>query len=166
MGRTPYLGHLQPDRPQDAEAVERALAAMDATHLAERMVTELSAGEWQRVSIAQSLAQEAHILLLDEPTAFLDLRHQREISELLARLNAEQDLTLVWVSHDLNLAAEYCARLVVLAEGRVRASGPPEAVLTEPLIAEVYGAPVQVDQGPGGRPRVTLLSERALEAQS
>jgi iron complex transport system ATP-binding protein len=162
MGRTPYLGRLQPDRPEDGAAVDRALAATDTTHLADRMVTELSAGEWQRVSIAQALAQEPHILLLDEPTAFLDLRHQRDISELLARLNTEQGLTIVTVSHDLNLAAEYCPRLVVLAAGRVRADGPPESVLTVELIAEVYGTPVEVDRGPGGKPRVTLLSERAL----
>jgi iron complex transport system ATP-binding protein len=162
MGRTPYLGRLQADRPEDARVVEAALGATDTAPLTHRVITELSAGEWQRVNIARALAQEPHILLLDEPTAFLDLGHQREISELLVRLNTEQGITLVCVSHDLNLAAEYCPRLVVLAEGRVCADGAPDEVLTERLIAEVYRAPAQVDRGPGGRPRVSLLSERAL----
>jgi iron complex transport system ATP-binding protein len=162
MGRTPYLGRLQPDRPEDGAVVERSLRATDAEPLTDRVITELSAGEWQRVSIARALAQEPRVLLLDEPTAFLDLGHQREVAELLVKLNAEQGITLVWVSHDLNLAAEYCPRLVVLAEGKVRAEGSPEEVLTEALIAEVYGAQVQVDRGPAGKPRVTLLSERAL----
>lgn len=162
MGRTPYLGRLQADRPLDAEVVAAALAATDTSPLARRMITEISAGEWQRVNIARALAQEPHILLLDEPTAFLDLGHQREISELLVRLNREQGLTLVSVSHDLNLASEYCPRLVVLSRGKIWAEGPPEAVLTEALLAEVYQAPARVDRGPGGRPRVSLLSERVL----
>ena len=162
MGRTPYLGRMQSDRPEDRAIVDAALVAADSSTLAERPITEISAGEWQRVNIARALAQEPHILLLDEPTAFLDLGHQREIFELLARLNREQGLTVVCVSHDLNLAAEYCPRLAVLAEGRIYAEGSPAAVVTEETIAEVYRAPVQVDHGPAGRPRVTLLSEAAL----
>ena len=162
MGRTPYLGRLQSDRPEDRRIVDEALAAADSEALAERPITEISGGEWQRVNIARALAQQPHILLLDEPTAFLDLGHQREIFELLARLNREQELTVVCVSHDLNLAAEYCPRLAVLAEGRIYAEGPPEVVVTEETIAKVYRAPVRVDHGPAGKPRVTLLSEAAL----
>ncbi len=162
MGRTPYLGRLQSDGPEDRQIVDEALAAADSAALAERPITEISGGEWQRVNIARALAQQPRVLLLDEPTAFLDLGHQREIFELLGRLNREQELTVVCVSHDLNLAAEYCPRLAVLAEGRVYAEGPPEAVVTEESIAEVYRTPVCVDRGPAGRPRVTLLSEAAL----
>ncbi len=162
MGRTPYLGRLQSDRPEDRRVVDEALVAADSGALADRPITEISAGEWQRVNVARALAQQPHLLLLDEPTAFLDLGHQREIFELLARLNREQGLTVVCVSHDLNLAAEYCPRLAVLAEGRIFAEGSPEAVVTEAIITEVYRAPVQIDRGPAGRPRVTLLSEAAL----
>lgn len=162
MGRTPYLGRLQSDRPEDRRIVDEALAAADSLPLAERPITEISAGEWQRVNIARALAQQPQILLLDEPTVFLDLGHQREVFELLARLNREQNLTVVCISHDLNLATEYCPRLVVLAEGRVYAEGPPEAVVTEEMVATVYRAPVRVDRGPAGKPRVTLLSEAAL----
>jgi iron complex transport system ATP-binding protein len=162
MGRTPYLGRLQSDRPEDQRLVEEALAAADATALTDRPITELSGGEWQRVNIARALAQQPRLLLLDEPTAFLDLGHQREIFELLARLNREQGLTVVCISHDLNLAAEYCPRLAVLAEGSICADGTPEQVVTEGHIAAVYHVPVRVDRGPGGRPRVSLLSEAAL----
>jgi iron complex transport system ATP-binding protein len=162
MGRTPYLGRLQSDRPEDRRLVDESLAAADATGLAERPITELSGGEWQRVNIARALAQQPRVLLLDEPTAFLDLGHQREIFELLSRLNREQGLTVVCVSHDLNLAAEYCPRLAVLAEGAIYADGAPAQVITEETIAAVYHAPVRVDRGPSGQPRVSLLSEAAL----
>lgn len=162
MGRTPYLGRLQSDSLEDRRLVDESLAAADATALAERPITELSGGEWQRVNIARALAQQPRVLLLDEPTAFLDLGHQREIFELLARLNRDQGLTVICVSHDLNLAAEYCPRLAVLAEGRIYADGPPETVVTVATISEVYHAPVTVDRGPAGRPRVSLLSEAAL----
>ncbi len=165
MGRTPYLGRLQSDRPEDRRVVDEALVAADSLELAERPITELSAGEWQRVNISRALAQQPRVLLLDEPTVFLDLGHQREVFELLARLNREQGLTVICISHDLNLAAEYCPRLAVLAEGRVYAEGPPEAVVTEESVASVYHAPVRVDRSPAGKPRVTLLSEAALALQ-
>jgi iron complex transport system ATP-binding protein len=166
MGRTPYLGRLQSDRPQDREAVDEALTDTDALPLADRPITELSAGEWQRVNVARALAQQPEILLLDEPTAFLDLGHQRDIFELLVRLNRERELTVVCVSHDLNLAAEYCPRLAVLAAGSVVAEGAPETVITSDLIGRVYQAPVQVDRGPAGHPRVSLLSEAALQGRA
>ncbi len=161
MGRTPYLGRLQSQRPSDLHIAWEALALADITHLASRPVTELSSGEFQRAALARAFTQQAGILLLDEPTAFLDINHQHDIFELLARFNREQGITVVCVSHDLNLAAQYCERLVVLSEGRVHVEGPPAAVITTGMIAQVYHAEVEVDTGPGGAPRVSLLPAAA-----
>jgi len=157
MGRTPHLGRLQGERTEDRDAIERALDLTDTAALAERPVTELSGGEFQRVVIARALAQEAPVMLLDEPAAHLDLGHQAAIFDLLVRLNREEGRSILCVSHDLNLAAQYCDRLIVLVDGRTVAQGRPAEVLTEARIAELYGARVQVDTGPHGRPRVTLL---------
>jgi len=160
MGRTPHLGRLQGERAVDREAVRRALELTETAAFADRPATELSGGELQRVVIARGLAQESPIMLLDEPVAFLDINHQAQIFDLLARLNAEEGRSILCVSHDLNLASEYCQRLVLLSGGRHITDGPPEQVLTEERIQGVYGCRVVVDQGPGGHPRVTLLSER------
>lgn len=157
MGRTPHLGRLQGERPADREAIARALELTDTAELADRPVTELSGGEFQRVVIARALAQEAPVMLLDEPAAHLDLGHQAAIFELLVRLNRDEGRSILCVSHDLNLAGQYCDRLVALKDGRTVANGTPQAVMTEERITELYGARVQVDTGPHGRPRVTLL---------
>lgn len=163
MGRTPHLGRLQGESAADREAVEHALELTDTVVLADRPVTELSGGELQRVIIARGLAQESPIMLLDEPVAFLDINHQIQIFDLLARLNAEEGRSILCVSHDLNLAGGYCQRLILLSDGRSVTDGPPAEVLTEQRIETVYGCPVLVDKGPSGRPRVTLLSERTRE---
>ena len=161
MGRTPHLGRLQGERAEDREAVRRALELTETAAFADRPATELSGGELQRVIIARGLAQESPIMLLDEPVAFLDINHQAQIFDLLARLNTEEGRSILCVSHDLNLASEYCQRLVLLSHGRHVTDGPPEQVLTQDRIEAVYGCQVVVDEGPGGHPRVTLLSERA-----
>jgi iron complex transport system ATP-binding protein len=158
MGRTPHLGRLQSERPADREAVAEALALTDTERLAGRLVTELSGGELQRVMIARALAQQSPIMLLDEPAAFLDISHQLRTFDLLARLNAEQGRSILCVSHDLNLAAEYSGRVVLLDEGHAVADGPPSEVITSDWITRVYGCRVEVDVSPSGRPRVTLLS--------
>ncbi len=163
MGRTPHLSRLQGESGADREAVEHALKLTDTVALADRPVTELSGGELQRVIIARGLAQESPIMLLDEPVAFLDINHQIQIFDLLARLNAEEGRSILCVSHDLNLAGGYCERLILLSDGRCVTDGPPAEVLTEQRIETVYGCPVLVDEGPSGRPRVTLLSERTRE---
>ena len=157
MGRTPYLGRLQSQRPGDAQIAQQAMTLTDVAALADRPITELSGGELQRVTIARAVAQQTAVLLLDEPTAFLDLNHQREIFELLVRFNADQGMTIICVSHDLNLAAQYCPRIVVLNDGLIYADGPASRIVSEQMVRQVYGAPVQVDTGPGGRPRVSLL---------
>ena len=159
MGRTPYLGRFQSQRPVDVQIGQEAMAHTDVAYLADRPITDLSGGELQRATIARAVAQDTAILLLDEPTAFLDINHQREIFELLRRFNAEQDMTIVCVSHDLNLAAQYCPRIVVLKDGVVHADGPGSRIVNEQMVWDVYGAAVQVDEGPAGKPRVSLLPD-------
>ncbi|MFP4248227.1 MAG: ABC transporter ATP-binding protein [Armatimonadota bacterium] len=161
MGRTPHLGRLQGEGPEDRAAIERALALTHTERLRDRPVTELSGGEFQRVVIARALAQEAPLMLLDEPAAHLDIGHQVDIFDLLLRLNRDEGRSLLCVSHDLNLAARYCDRLVAMAEGRLAASGTPAEVLTEERVSELYRCSVRVEMGPGGRPRITPLSALA-----
>ena len=151
MGRTPYLSRLQSQRPTDMQIGQAAMGLTHVAHLAERPITDLSGGELQRATIARAIAQQASILLLDEPTAFLDLNHQHEIFELLRRFNSEQGMTILCVSHDLNLAAQYCTRIVVLKDGAVYGDGSGAEIITEQMVREVYGAAVQVDVGPAGR---------------
>ena len=131
---------------------------MDVAEMGERPVTEISGGERQRVVIARALAQEPDILILDEPTASLDIAHQVEIYHILTRLNEERGLTIILSSHDLNLAAQYCHRMILINKGRIYAAGTPSEVITEEHIREVYGCPVLVDAHPvSGGPRLTLL---------
>jgi iron complex transport system ATP-binding protein len=158
LGRAPYLGDLIWEGPEDRRVAGEAMARARVDHLADRYFDELSLGERQRVLIAQGLAQEPRVLLVDEPAAHLDIRHQVEIHALLETLAREKAMTVIAVSHDLNLAAEYCDRLAVLSGGRVRADGKPEEVVREDLLREVYESDVLVDRNPvTGAPRVTLL---------
>ena len=144
MGRTPHLGPLAREGAADREAASRALARLDLEALAERTLGTLSGGERQRVVVARALAQEAPIVLLDEPTAALDIGHQQHALELLDALRASEGLTLVAAMHDLTLAAQYADRVLLLDEGRVVAEGAPVDVLTEEALAEHYGASVRV----------------------
>jgi iron complex transport system ATP-binding protein len=138
-------------------AAEQAMAAMEILPLAGRAISDVSGGERQRAFIARALAQAPRVLLLDEPTVFLDLRHQLDICAIMRRLNREEGLTVVWVSHDLNLAGQYCDRLLLLQEGALVRLGTPSAVLQPEVIESVYRCPVLVDRHPAsGTPRVTL----------
>lgn len=158
MGRTPHIGRFEAVRPRDLEVAGWALERTDALHLKDRLITTLSGGERQRVVVARALAQEPRILLLDEPTSFLDLNHQVEIFDLLDELSREHGLTLLCASHDLNVTAEYCDRLVMLQAGRIVAEGTPEEIVTADHIREVYGAEVIVRESPAtGAPQVTLV---------
>jgi iron complex transport system ATP-binding protein len=133
------------------------MAIMDIGHLASRAITDLSGGERQRTVIARALAQTPRVMLLDEPTAFLDLQHQIEICSVLRRLRDERGLTVVIVSHDLNLASQYCDRVVMLKEGRVCSVGTPSEVMSVERLREVYGCDVLIDPHPeSGLPRITL----------
>lgn len=158
MGRTPHLGRLQAERPADRAAIERAMALTHTERLRDRPVTELSGGEFQRVVIARALAQEAPVMLLDEPAAHLDIGHQVDIFDLLLRLNREEGRSILCVSHDLNLAARYCDRLVAMSGGAVAAQGAPARVLTEERVSDLYRCSVRVVTGPDGRPHVTPVS--------
>lgn len=144
MGRTPHLGRLARESAADREAAGRALDRLELATLAERPLGTLSGGERQRVVVARALAQEASVVLLDEPTAALDIGHQQQALELLDALRATDGLTLLAAMHDLTLAAQYADRVLLLADGRIAASGLPAAVLTEATLAEHYGATVRV----------------------
>ena len=144
LGRTPHLAALAWEGPADFGVVTRALERLDLLQYGERPLGTLSGGEKQRVVVARALAQEASVVLLDEPTAALDIGHQQQTLELLDALRAESDLTLVAAMHDLTLAAQYADRMVVLDGGRVVAEGPPGEVLTEPLLARHYDASIRV----------------------
>lgn len=159
MGRYPHMGRFQSLGPADEEIVEEALVLTDTLRLEGRSITALSGGERQRAMVARALAQRPKLLLLDEPTSHLDINHQVEVFDLLQHLNREQGLTLICVTHDLNYAAEYCDRLLLMSEGAICACGRPEEVVTAETIARVYGVEVVVElSGFGGRPRVTPRS--------
>jgi iron complex transport system ATP-binding protein len=142
LGRRPYLGWSV--SPKDIKIVSEILSTLKLDELAMRNFNELSGGERQKVLIARALAQEPKILLLDEPTSNLDLKHQLEIMELLRRLAREKKLIVILVSHDLNLAARYCDRVVLLNSGRIYAVGKPDEVLTRENIRRIYGIEVEV----------------------
>ncbi|MGH7183094.1 MAG: ABC transporter ATP-binding protein [Nitrospiraceae bacterium] len=142
---------------EDLSIAEQAMQSTDLTHLASRSVMDLSGGERQRCMIARALAQEPQVLLLDEPTAFLDLQHQIEICTIVRRLNDERGLTVVLVSHDLNLVSQHCDRLMLLDAGRVFQFGRPDEVIQPEVLEAVYRCRVLVDRHPvSGLPRVTL----------
>ena len=158
LGRTPHVRLLVGVGPRDREVVREAMALTNTDRLAQRLFNELSAGEQQRVIVAMALAQEPQILLLDEPTAHLDVNHQMEILELVKRLNRERHLTVLAAMHDLNLAALYFDRLVLLNEGRVVAMGTPAEVLREENIHQVFRARVRVQGHPTREvPQVIVL---------
>ncbi len=144
LGRTPHLPAFGSEGPADYAAARAALVAAGALDLAERRLGELSGGERQRVALARALAQEPELLLLDEPTAHLDLGYQQELLATLRRLNREAGLTVLAVLHDVNLAAATCPRLALLHGGRLVADGPAEGVITPGLLELAYGYEAQV----------------------
>lgn len=147
MGRTPYLGRFRPERELDTAAVDHALEVTETRGFEGRIVAELSGGERQRVHLARAIAQTTDVLLLDEPTANLDLEHQLEVLDLVRKLAGTGKAAAVAL-HDLSLAARYADRLVVLADGRVVASGKPESVLTETLLSRWFHVRGRVRKDP------------------
>jgi iron complex transport system ATP-binding protein len=144
LGRTPHLGPLAKEGARDREAAGSALARLGLLDFRDRRLGTLSGGEKQQVVVARALAQEARIVLLDEPTAALDIGHQQQALELLDALRAESGLTLVAAMHDLTLAAQYADRMLLLDQGRLAADGAPGDVLTEAAIAAHYGASIDL----------------------
>jgi iron complex transport system ATP-binding protein len=157
MGRTPYLGPLGTGSAEDWAKVRWAMSAANVQHLADRPMSELSGGERQRVALAQALAQDAPVLLLDEPTTHLDIRHVIELMATVQGLARRERKAVLAVMHDLNLAAATCDRLVALSDGRVVAAGPPSEVLTPTLVREVFGLEADVSTSEAtGRPTVVV----------
>jgi iron complex transport system ATP-binding protein len=162
-GRHPHQGILSRWNAHDDEAVATALDATDTAALADRAVDELSGGQRQRVWIAMALAQETDLLLLDEPTTFLDVSHQVEVLDLLVDLNRNRGTTVVMVLHDLNLAARYADHLVALAGGTVHAAGTPAEVLTEDTVRAVFGLDSRIITDPtSGTPLMLPLGRHRL----
>lgn len=159
MGRFPHQRRFRKDSARDREIVRRAMTATHTLHLANRPLFEMSGGEQKRVMVAQALAQQPQLLLLDEPTAALDINHQIEIFDLLKSLVWKEHLTVLTALHDLNLAAQYCDALILLSGGKIFAAGPVAEVLTETNLEQVYQTKVRVRIDPmNGKPLITLYS--------
>ena len=160
MGRSPYLGHLMFESEKDLEIAKKAMEWTKIFPFSERPMDELSGGERKRVFIARALAQEPEVILLDEPTANLDIHHQIDFLDLILTLNRERGLTMVMASHDMNIASEFCDRLILIQDGRVYKMGTPQEVITKENIESVFGCEVWIDQSPvSGMPRINLLKK-------
>jgi len=156
LGRIPYLPRFYLERREDYLSAEEAMKLTGTLPFRERRINELSEGEKQRVVIARSLAQKPELLLLDEPAAHLDIRYQLDVFNLLRWLNKRKGITIVLVSHDLNLASQYASKLILLNEGRIFAEGRPGEVITEENIQRVYKVRVRVTQDEEGNPVVNI----------
>jgi iron complex transport system ATP-binding protein len=154
MGRFPYLGRFETERERDVKAVEHAMDIMGVRKLARRHLAELSGGEVKRVFIAQAVAQESDILFLDEPTASLDINYQVEIFKMLETFNGEMGKTIVLVTHDINHAARYARRILLLKEGAVVHEGSAEEVIQGEELSRVFNTPVTVEHDRNGKPYV------------
>ncbi|MBW2430823.1 MAG: ABC transporter ATP-binding protein [Deltaproteobacteria bacterium] len=164
MGRSPHLGLLGFTTEADAEIIERAMRFTGTDQLAGRTMHQLSGGERQRVLIARAICQEPQIILLDEPTASLDPAHQVQVMGLMEKFKEEQDVTVIMVSHDLNLASLYGDQLLLLKQGEVVKHGSPLDVLTYENLEQAYGCAMLVDRNPlGDYPRVTIVPQKFLE---
>ena len=164
MGRTPHLGILGMEGKEDYLRAREAMEFTEVAHLAERKLYQLSGGELQRVIIARAICQQPEIILLDEPTTALDPAHQLKIMDLMEKFRREKGITIIMVSHDLNLASMYGDRLLLLKEGRVVETGAPKSVLNKELLEESYGCRMMVDESPLGQAaRVTPIPDKYLQ---
>jgi iron complex transport system ATP-binding protein len=166
LGRNPHLGLFRSESSKDIAVVWWAMDRTGILELAGRRMGELSGGEKQRVTIARVLAQEPQTILLDEPTANLDISHQIEVLDLVRNLCREKNLAALIAIHDLNMASQYCDRLLLMNRGQLHAEGPPGDVITSPNIKEVYGASSQVYPHPENGLPVVVLCNHARVAQS
>ncbi|MCF8051264.1 MAG: ABC transporter ATP-binding protein [Desulfobacterales bacterium] len=165
MGRSPHLGVLGLDREADRGIARQAMEFTGVESFSARRLEQLSGGERQRVFIARAICQEPEILLLDEPTAALDLAHQVRIMDLMERLKKDRGVTVIMVSHDVNLAAMYADRLLLMREGAMVSIGSPAEVLTYEVLEKTYECPLLVDESPlGGVPRVTVVPRRYMDS--
>lgn len=167
MGRSPHLSLLGIESREDLDLAQRAMSFTNIRHLAGRRIDQLSVGERQRVLIARAICQQPRIIILDEPTAPLDLAHQAGVMDLLERLRREESVTVMMVSHDLNLAAMYADRLLLLKAGTIVGLGKPSEVLTFETLEHAYGCVLLVDDNPVKKvPRVTLVPDLILRSAS
>ncbi len=146
MGRHPYKGRFEKENGNDSKIVREALELTNTLHLKDRIITEVSGGERQRVVIARALAQDTSIILLDEPTAHLDINHQIEILDLLKKLNKEKGTTIILVIHDINLGVRYSEEVIMLSKGKILGQGSPEKVITRDNIQLAYNMEVAIDK--------------------
>ncbi len=158
LGRKPHYRNLQFfETDRDLEIARRAISLTGISHLEERSLREMSGGERQLASIARALAQEPEILLLDEPVSHLDIAHQLSVLSLIRKLNKEFGLTVIVVLHELNLASEFCDRLILMEEGRVHRIGKPEEVIRKDILRKVYGTDVFIGENPiSSRPYILV----------
>jgi iron complex transport system ATP-binding protein len=163
MGRSPYQGLLGVEQETDFEIAKKAMTFTGVEHLSQRKFSQLSGGERQRAFIARAICQEPQIILLDEPTASLDLAHQVRIMDLMEKLKIDKAITVVMVSHDVNLASMYADRLLLLKAGRIASLGRPSEVLTYKTLEEAYGCTILVDQSPIGEyQRINLVPQKNM----
>jgi len=165
MGRLPYKGNYSFfETKKDYEIAYKYMKLTNTFHLKDKYMTELSGGEQQLASIARALTQEPDLLLLDEPTSHLDITHQVQILNLLQRLNADLQLSVLMIIHDLNLAGEYCDYLVMMNNGKIHTQGTPDEVLNYKNIEDVYDTIVVTEKNPlSGKPVILLVSEKILK---
>ncbi|MBT5420224.1 MAG: ABC transporter ATP-binding protein [Candidatus Cloacimonetes bacterium] len=162
MGRFPYLGRWQNYTNIDNEKVRQILMQLDLISLKNKLYSQLSGGERRRVSIARALAQETKVLLMDEAFANLDINHQLEIMQLLADINREHNKLIILVSHNINLASEYCERIVMLKQGIVIADGIPESIVNSKNLKELYNADLKIIRNPiSGKPNLIYPGKNA-----
>ncbi|MFC1859384.1 ABC transporter ATP-binding protein [Thermodesulfobacteriota bacterium] len=167
MGRSPHQGVLGLEEKNDVEIARQAMVFTEIEHLGNRKLDQLSGGERQRVFIARAICQEPRIILLDEPTAALDLAHQVRVMDLMEKLKEEKGITVVMVSHDVNLAAMYGDRLLLLKDGQIVSQGNPAEVLKFDTLEEAYGCVLVVDESPLGKfPRVTCVPKKLSTARN
>ena len=166
MGRNPHLALLQWEGPRDMDVCRRVMELTGTAEFAQRHVTQLSGGELQRVFIARALAQETPVLVLDEPTAHLDISYQTGVLDMIETIRRETGVTVLLAMHDLTLAAQYCDRVAVLHRGSVFANGRPSAVLTPEVVSQVFGATVSVVEHPVHGTPVVLPVSREVNGRN
>jgi iron complex transport system ATP-binding protein len=159
MGRAPHRGGALFERDADLDRAEEVMLWTDTLDLRKKTFNQLSGGERQRVVLASALAQDPQVLLLDEPTVYLDLKHQIHFYDIVERLNRERDVTIVSVTHDINLAARYARRMLAMRSGEILVDGPPESVLTPKNVYEIFEVSVTVISRPDGRGAYVVPAE-------
>lgn len=157
LGRFPHTGFLGFERPEDLRVAQEAMRLVGIDHLADRAVADLSGGEQHRVFIARALAQQTPVLLLDEPSAHLDIHYQVSLFELLARMHRDEGRSVLIITHDLNLAGMFCDRILLLDDGQAAAWGTPADVLREDILTRHFSVNISID--PGERPHVRILRD-------